>query len=184
MHEESFLLALIFNITHLFFISTFSSSTADVPEEFAFVFPSSASMESQRQDFIFDSALNSLFAAVLKGSVGRCEKIMLDCAMRSLLGAYDHKIVKSAFRDAKGTRTNFKMPHSAKVALALDRASTQCLERLRRADPNFSSFTVSGLLSFVSKGKLCRHSYMLCIIFLNQFLQFSKMKLRTKFRLI
>ena len=102
------------------------------------------------------SALSALFMAVLNGSVDRRQKIILDCAFRSLFGAHDHKILDTAFRDAKGTKTIFKVSHPVDVARALDRSASKCLECLRGLDPDFSAFTVSCLLHFVSKGTLSK----------------------------
>ena len=146
-------------------------SAADVPDEFRLsvassVPPPSESLDSDRQASIFNSAMSSLFAAVLNGTVGHCHKIMLDCALRSLFGAHDHKILKEAFHDAKGTRSIFKMSCPAKVAAALDRSTSQCFERLCRSDPDFSSCTVSGLLSFIIKGKLFLLTVLLCSAFI------------------
>jgi hypothetical protein len=157
----------------LLFISTFSLSTSNVPDEFCSELVgipacSSVSLDSQHHVPMLGSALSALFMAVLNGSVDRRQKIILDCAFRSLLGAHDHKMLDTAFRDAKGTKTVFKISQPADVARALDRASSKCLECLRGLDPDFSAFTVACLLSFVSKGTLPERFFMLtmCIHFL------------------
>ena len=148
-----------FCISRFCFISSFSISSAGIPDEFISNVastppPSFVSSDSASQVSNLDNALHFLFSAVIDGSVVNCQELMLDCALRSLLGPSDHKLLKTAFGDAKGTRTMFKVPYPAKVGLALNKATTHCLECLRRCDPSFLSFTVPGLLSFVSKGKL------------------------------
>ncbi len=101
----------------------------------------------------YDSILTLLINAAISGSIDYSQKVMLDSALCFLLGERDLKFLKSTFGNAKKAPNLLKLERPSKFALVLDKVATKCLEHLRRSDPELSSFTVPGLLSFITKGK-------------------------------
>lgn len=111
-------------------------------------------LDSKRHVSVFDTVLNGLFTAVLNDSFSHCHKTILDSAMCSLLGTQDHNLLKAAFHGATRIQAIFKADCASKVTLAIEKATAQCLECLLKCDPELSSLTISGLVSFISKGKV------------------------------
>jgi hypothetical protein len=141
---------------------------ADIPAEFgadivSHVPSSSQVLDSKRHVSVFDTVLNSLFIAVLNDSFSQCHKTILDSAMCSLLGTQDHNLLKAAFHGATRIQAIFKAACASKVTLAIEKATVQCLECLLKCDPELSSVTVSGLVSFISKSKVSLASEMFVV---------------------
>lgn len=111
---------------------------------------------------------------------------MLDSALHALIGEQDQKFLKAAFVKMKKSPTLLKLDRPSKFAIVLDKFTSQCLEHLRTSDPELSSFTAFGLLSFITKGK-----FVLCMLYLfsnfcvfDYFVQLIKMKLSARRLLI
>jgi hypothetical protein len=91
--------------------------------------------------------------SIVNEGLDRHQKLLLNCALRTLLGASDLQTLATFFKERKRSQTTSKGSRPVEGALSLETTVLRFCECYCSIDPELSSLTVPGLISFIVKGQ-------------------------------